>query len=45
MVLKMKPAMLAEELVRVNMSINTYLVKITMGLIFLKFQLWNRVKS
>lgn len=42
---KWKPAMLAEELVRVNVSVNTYLVKITMGLIFIKFQLRNRVKS
>ena len=32
---KWKPAMLAEELVRVNRNINTYLVKVTMVLIFL----------
>lgn len=40
-----KPALLAEELVRVNMSINMYSVKTIMGCIFQKFQLWNRVKS
>lgn len=40
-----KPAMLAEDLVRQNITMNTYLVKITVGLIFFKFQLWNQVKS
>lgn len=46
MVLKMKTCHVGGGIgERVSLSINTYLVKVTLRLIFLKFQLWNRFKS
>lgn len=45
MVLGMKNCHIGKELVRVNVSINTNLVKITVGTCFSEFQSWNQVKS